>query len=118
MPAKVVLMSDYVSITAVTDSVKVIADERPVPHAKDMPYHEVLFDIIAASYADLPNRYAKLARDARVTPRTALNWLARTHAPRVSQLLTLARNNRAIRSAVLDLIANLEQRTYKTSTFL
>ena len=63
-----------------------------------------VFDIIGTCYGHMPNRYDALARDARVTRRTAQFWLSRSHAPRIPQLFLLMERNEQFRVAILAFI--------------
>lgn len=62
---------------------------------------------LRGKYAPLKHANKLLARDARVTPRTAENWLDLECTPRFEQAVMLMAADPEIEAAVLDLVRGL-----------
>lgn len=67
-------------------------------------YPEVFSGWVQRKYAPLKHASKILARDARVSHRTADNWLRDKHPPKVSELIRLIATNDDLAAEIMRLV--------------
>ena len=67
-------------------------------------YPDVFSAWVQRKYAPLKNARKLLARDARVSPRTAENWLQSKHPPKAEELIRLVATNDDLAEEIMRLV--------------